>query len=287
MKTHNGSSALSRLKTVDRKSRFTHALLITDRSLYNMAQSTMACSPFGVHFFWDKSHQPELDWEKRLATVKLAIMVKEIILVDNSLQPKPENEELDYPTEPNYEPADNKTKSHIYLSLGAQATNIFHQRFPNTNIQNCTTDALVEQLKKSFHTNKERNIWQISILQMPTKRRRILRSISLSNQEICISMQLGSLRRKPGKKYFHTRHEQPINPNGSAVRRKNPFRNTTKCTITRKRTREPTKNDKHKHKPKYIKPMVQKNTIYKTTKQSTYSPSTQIRTNTRLPTLRQ
>ena len=38
-----------------------------------MAQSTMARSPLGVHFFWDKSHQPELDWEKWLVTVKLAI----------------------------------------------------------------------------------------------------------------------------------------------------------------------------------------------------------------------
>ena len=155
----------------------------------------MACSPLGVHFFWDKSHQPELDWEKWLATVKLAIMIKENIQVDQLLQPRPKNEELDYPTEPHYEPglpdettaerrqkeqknvkrrtdwqktckeiedkgpqvdnipwdeADNKTKSYIYLSLGAQATKIFHQRFPNTDIQKCTTDALVEQLRASF-----------------------------------------------------------------------------------------------------------------------------------------
>ena len=155
----------------------------------------MARSPLGVHFFWDKSHQPELDWEKWLATVKLAIMVKENIQVDKLLQPWPENEELDYPTEPHFEPAlphettaerrqreqrnvkrrtdwqntckeieekglqvdntpwdewDNKTKSHISLSLGAQATNIFHQRFPHTDIQNCTTDALVEQLREAF-----------------------------------------------------------------------------------------------------------------------------------------
>ena len=150
VKTHNRSSALSRLKTVDRNSRFALAVLITDRSLYNMAQSAMARSLLGVHFFWDKSHKPELDWEKWLATVKLAIMVKENIQVDKLLQPKPEIEELDYPTGPHCEPADNKTKSHIYLSLGAQATNIFRQRFPHTSIQKCTTDALVEQLRKAF-----------------------------------------------------------------------------------------------------------------------------------------
>ena len=126
-------------------------------------------------------------------------MVKENIQVDKLLQPRPENEELDYPTEPHYEPAlseettaerrqreqrnvrrrtdwqnsckdiedkgpqvdnipweeaDNKTKSHIYLSQGTQATNIFHQRFPHTDIQKCTTYALVEQLR-IIHTNKE------------------------------------------------------------------------------------------------------------------------------------
>ena len=160
-----------------------------------MAQSTMARSPLGVNFFWEKGHQPEIEWEKWLATVKLAIMVKENIQVDKLLQPRPESEDLDYPTEPHYEPAlpdettaerrqreqrnvkrrtdwqnsckdiedkgpqvdnipweeaDNKTKSHIYLSLGTRATNIFHQRFPHTDIQKCTTDALVEQLRESF-----------------------------------------------------------------------------------------------------------------------------------------
>ena len=49
-----------------------------------------------------------------------------------------------------WDDADNKAKSLIYLSLGSQATNIFHQRFPHTDLQKCTTDALVEQLKESF-----------------------------------------------------------------------------------------------------------------------------------------
>ena len=44
----------------------------------------------------------------------------------------------------------------MFLSLGSQATNIFHQRFLQTDIQKCTTDALVEQLKEAFKqtTNK-------------------------------------------------------------------------------------------------------------------------------------
>ena len=38
-------------------------------------------------------------------------MVKDNIQVDKLLQPRPENDELDYPTEPHYEPAlsDEKT----------------------------------------------------------------------------------------------------------------------------------------------------------------------------------
>ena len=160
-----------------------------------MAQSTMARSPLGENFFSDKIHQLELDWEKWLATVKLAIMVKDNIHVDKLLQPRSENDELDYLAEPQYEPAltdettaerrqreqrnlkrrtdwqntckeiedkgpqvdnipwdkaDNKAKNYIYLSLGSKATNIFHQRFPHTDIQKCATDALVEQLKEAF-----------------------------------------------------------------------------------------------------------------------------------------
>ena len=69
-----------------------------------MAQSAMARSPLGVNFFWDKGHQPELDWDKWLSTVKLTIMVKDNIPVEKLLQPKPESEELDYPAQPDYEP---------------------------------------------------------------------------------------------------------------------------------------------------------------------------------------
>ena len=72
---------------------------------YIMAQSTMARSPLGVHFFWDKGHQPELHWDKWLSTVKLAIMVKDKIQVEKMLQPKPKSEDSDYQTQPLYEPA--------------------------------------------------------------------------------------------------------------------------------------------------------------------------------------
>ena len=65
----------------------------------------MARSPFGVHFFWDKGHKPELDWDKWLSTVKLAIMVKDNFQVEKVVQPIPESEDLVYPTQPHYEPA--------------------------------------------------------------------------------------------------------------------------------------------------------------------------------------
>ena len=69
-----------------------------------MAQSAMATSPLGVNFYWDKGHQPELDWDKWLSAVKLAIMVKDNIQVEKLLKPRPENEDLDYPAHPHYEP---------------------------------------------------------------------------------------------------------------------------------------------------------------------------------------
>ena len=139
----------------------------------------MAISPLGVNFFWEKGHQPDLDWDKWISTVKLTIMAKENIQIEKLLQPKPGIEDLDYPKRQReqrnqkrrtdwqndfkvieekgpmvdnitWDDADNKAKNLIYLSLGAQATNIFHQRFPHTDLQKCTTDALVEQLKESF-----------------------------------------------------------------------------------------------------------------------------------------
>ena len=53
-----------------------------------MAQSAMARFPLGANFYWDIGHQPELDWDKWLSTVKLAIMVKDNIQVEKLLQQK-------------------------------------------------------------------------------------------------------------------------------------------------------------------------------------------------------
>ena len=155
----------------------------------------MARSTLGVHFFLGQKSPAGIRLGKKVSNRKAGHNGYRKHPGDKLLQPRPENEELDYPTEPHYEPAlpdettaerrqreqrnvkrrtdwqntckqiedkgpqvdntpwdeaDNKTKSHIYLSLGAQATNIFHQRFPHTDIQKCTTDALVKQLREAF-----------------------------------------------------------------------------------------------------------------------------------------
>ena len=49
-----------------------------------------------------------------------------------------------------WDEVDNKVKSLIYLSLGTEETNIFHQRNPHTELSKCTTDALVIQLQDTF-----------------------------------------------------------------------------------------------------------------------------------------
>ena len=49
-----------------------------------------------------------------------------------------------------WDAVDNKVKSLIYLSLGTEGINIFHQRNPHTELSKCTADALVKQLKETF-----------------------------------------------------------------------------------------------------------------------------------------
>ena len=46
--------------------------------------------------------------------------------------------------------ADQKVKSLIYLSLGAEGTRTYHQRNPHTRIERCTTNELVHELAITF-----------------------------------------------------------------------------------------------------------------------------------------
>ena len=55
-----------------------------------------------------------------------------------------------------WDKADMKVQSLIYLSLGAEACQIFHQRNPHTKIDRCTTNELVQELTLTF--TRPRNI---------------------------------------------------------------------------------------------------------------------------------
>ena len=172
--------------------------------------------------------------------------------MDKLLQPKPESEDLFYPSEPYCEPAlsdettaekrqreqrnqkrrtdwqitckdiedkgpqadntpwdeaDNKAKSLINLSLGAQATNIFHNRFPHTDLQKCTTDALVQQLEKAFILTRNETFGRFQFFRCRQKRRENSRGISLTHKETRSIMQLGPSRRKPIKNCIYKRDE--------------------------------------------------------------------------------
>ena len=70
-----------------------------------MAQSALTRSPIGVALLWEKGAQLKTTKEKWITTTKLVISAKENIQVEKLLRPKPTAEELDYPKEPNYEPA--------------------------------------------------------------------------------------------------------------------------------------------------------------------------------------
>ena len=81
-----------------------------------------------------------------------------------------------------WDKVDNKVKNLIYLSLGTEGTNIFHQRNPQRN--------------------QKRNIRQIPIFQMHTEPRRIIRTIPFKDKAKSSTMQLGRLRRQLGKRIF-------------------------------------------------------------------------------------
>ena len=199
--------------------------------------------------------------------------------MDKLLQPKPEKEELDYPTEPHYEPilpdettaerrqreqrnvktrtdwkntcketedkgprvdnipwdeADNKTKSHIYLSFGAQAKNMFHQRFPHTDIQKCTTDPLVEQLRDAFIQTRNETFDRFHFFRCRQKEGESLEVLYSRIKKYASVCNWNHLEESLVKSIFiqDMNNQQPTNPNGSVVRRKNPIRNTTICTST-------------------------------------------------------
>ena len=67
-----------------------------------MTQSATKRTPLGVDAFWDKPKpDPPLRWEKWRVQYKLALLLKENIILDTLLGPKPEMVEI--PLEPIYE----------------------------------------------------------------------------------------------------------------------------------------------------------------------------------------
>ena len=88
----------------------------------------------------------------------------------NAKQSKKKDQKNNIP----WDDTDNKAKSLIYLSLGAQATNIFHQQFPHTDLQICTTDALVEQIKESFKQARNETFDRFQVFRCQQKERESL-----------------------------------------------------------------------------------------------------------------
>ena len=158
-----------------------------------MAQSLK--SPVGVPLFWESGANPPQEWPSWLSTIKMAVMAKENLIVDQLLRLKLTNTDLFYPTVPSYEDtiegandketrkrqirnerrrvdwenecrairnrgpmidrytwddADIKVKSLVYLSLGTEASRIYHQRNPHTLIDRCSTNELIYELGITF-----------------------------------------------------------------------------------------------------------------------------------------
>ena len=141
-----------------------------------------------------------------------------------------------------WDDADNKTRSLIYLSLGAQATNVFHQRYPHTDIKKCTTDALVEQLKKRFVQTRNRTFDRFQFFWCRQKEGESL-DVFHSRINKCRTMQLAPFGWETSQKNFYTRQEQQADPNGSTLRRHITQWHNKKGIGKRKRTSKSTENE--------------------------------------------
>ena len=160
----------------------------------------------------------------------------------------------------------------------------FHRRFPHTDLQKCTTDALVEQLREAFIQSRNETFDRFQFFRCRQKEGESLEVFHSGVKNYSSVCNWNHLEESLVKCIFiQGMNNQKIQM--ALLSEKRTPSETLQYALARERGQESKKNDKHKHKPKYIKPMVQKNTIY--TKQSTYYPNTPIRTNTRLPTMRQ
>ena len=190
-----------------------------------------------------------------------------------------------------WDEADTK-KSLIYLSLGQEAANIFHQRNPHREMSKWTTDAFVEQLRGKIQRSKKRNIRPLPILQLQTRTQRITGKIPLKNKAKSSTLQLGRLRRQTSEKHIHSRHAKHTNRNRLIIRRPRHDRNTTTSPRKRKRPRKSTKNGQPRQIATRHKPTrTNRGSIYKTQQHTTktkhttkngLTTDTKIRSNTRL-----
>ena len=69
----------------------------------HMAQSTSPKTPLGTPVFWESGANPPSEWSTWFETLKMAIMARDILVVDKLLKLKPSRAELFYPTLPTYE----------------------------------------------------------------------------------------------------------------------------------------------------------------------------------------
>ena len=104
-----------------------------------------------------------------------------------------------------WDEADIKPNNHICLSLGAEATNIFHQRFPHNEVQKNMTDALGEKLEEAFvHVMKHSTDSSFSDAH---KKNENQEKFFFMDQETSSTIQLAITRRKSGEGYIHAAND--------------------------------------------------------------------------------
>ena len=142
-----------------------------------MAQSnSKGRTALGLEPFWDEpSSNPPIPWEKWRSQLKMALVAKTNIELDElfqerpttvtyppprtgrgttSLQPDANNGKREtntiQPGDKPWDTADRKSKSLIYLSLGIEGRKMRARKFPHTNVENKTTQEIWEELEVTF-----------------------------------------------------------------------------------------------------------------------------------------
>ena len=101
-----------------------------------------------------------------------------------------------------WDEADLKIKSVIYLSLGTEATRIFHQRNPHTMIDRCTTNEIVYELGLTFTRPRNLTFDRFQLITVQQNANKNLETFYSRLRELGSKYALGKVEEELTKGFF-------------------------------------------------------------------------------------